>query len=241
MLILVRGDVGSGKTLFATGYALDDSRALYANYRIRRKGWHNLKPEVLITLNEEPSLIIMDEGYTWLESRTSSSHLNRYLSYILFQSRKRQMDIIITAQLSRSIDVRFRLMANYDIYCEAMDIGFYYEITKLSARKIYEPIRTMLPFSEAEKIYPKYETFEKIPINKDLIEDITTDKAEVIGEVDIVVNELLKIAPAKKWTKGAVANYCLRNDIPRHRVELIINAIKGQALMDMSNNIKVEE
>lgn len=241
MLIIVRGDVGSGKTLWATGYALDDTRALYANYRIHRKRWHDFKPETLITLNKEPSLIIMDEGYTWLESRTSSSHLNRYLSYILFQSRKRQMDIIITAQLSRSIDVRFRLMANYDIYCEALDVGFYYEITKLSARKIYEPVRLLLPLSEAEKIYPKYETYEKIPINKDLIEDISTDKSDVIEEVDIVVEKLLKIAPAKKWTKGAVTDYCLRNDIARHRAELIINAIKGQALMDMSNNIKVNE
>ena len=241
MLILVRGDVGSGKTLWATGYALDDWRALYANYRIRRKGWHDLKPEVLITLDEEPSLIIMDEGYTWLESRTSSSHLNRYLSYILFQSRKRQMDIIITAQLSRSIDVRFRLMANFDVYCEATDDGFYYEITKLSARRIYQPLRYLLPFEEAEKIYPKYETYEKIPIDKNLIEDISTDKSEVIEEVDIVVEKLLKIAPARKWTKGAVTDYCLRNDIARHRAELIINAIKGQSLMDMATNIKVEE
>jgi hypothetical protein len=132
-------------------------------------------------------------------------------------------------------------MANYDIYCEAMDIGFYYEITKLSARKVYKPLRYILSLSEAEKIYPKYETYEKIPINKDLIEDISTDKSEVIEEVDIVVEKLLKIASAKKWTKGAVTDYCLRNDVPRHRAELIINAIKGQALMDMGNNIKVEE
>ena len=241
MLILVRGDVGSGKTLFSTGIALQDDRALYANYRIRRKGWHDLKPETLVTLDDTPTLVIMDEGYIWLESRTSSSHLNRYLSYILFQSRKRQMDIIITAQLSRTIDVRFRMMANYDVYCEATDLGFYYEITRLSARAVYRPMRLMLPFEMAEEIYPKYETYEKIPINKDLIEDITTDKAEVIGEVDIVVDELLKIAPAKKWTRGTVADYCLRNDISRNRIELITNAIKGRAMQDMANNILAEE
>lgn len=240
MLIIVRGDVGSGKTLFMTGYALDDSRPLYANYHIKRKGWHDLKPETLMSL-DKPSLVCLDEGYVWLESRTSSSHLNRYLSYILFQSRKRNMDIIITAQLSRTIDVRFRLMANFDVYCEATDVGFYYEITKLSARRLYRPTLFILPFESAEQIYPKYETYEKIPINKDLIEDVTDDKTEVIRQVDEVVDKLLEIAPARKWNRGTVADYCLRNDISRNRIDMISNTLKGRALMDLANNIKVEE
>jgi len=240
MLIMVHGDVGSGKTLFSTGFAMQDTRPLYANYRIHRKGWHDLKPSMLVTL-DKPSLVIMDEAYTWLESRTSSSHLNRYLSYILFQSRKRQMDIILTAQLQRTVDVRFRLMANYEVYCESTDIGFLYEITKISSRAVYRPMRMFLSFNEAESIYPKYETYEKIPINTDLVFNISDDKTDVLVEVDEIVDKMLLIAPAKKWNRGIVTDYCLRNNIRRPLVELIFNAIKARSIIDSPTNIKMTE
>jgi hypothetical protein len=133
------------------------------------------------------------------------------------------------------------MMANYEVYCEATDIGFTYEITKISARTIYRPMRLILSFEEAESIYPKYETYEKIPINTDLVFDISEDKTDVLAEIDAVVDDILKIAPAKKWNRGIVADYCLRNDVRKPLVDMIFNSVKARSLLDSSTNINLEE
>ena len=85
MLIHFTGDVGSGKTLFCTQVALHDKRQIYSNYNIKLPNYHDLKPEMLSILTES-TLVIIDEAYTWLESRLSGRNINLYLTYILFQS-----------------------------------------------------------------------------------------------------------------------------------------------------------
>jgi hypothetical protein len=98
-----------------------------------------------------------------------------------------------------------------------------------------------LSFSEAESIYPKYETYEKIPINTDLVFNISDDKTDVLVEVDEIVDKMLLVAPAKKWNRGIVTDYCLRNNIRRPLVELIFNAIKARTIIDSPTNIKMTE
>src|SRR4030042_4075128 len=131
MLISIEGDVGSGKTLLSTFMAIDDPRPVYANYKINIPNFKPLKPEMLWELNK-PTLIILDEAYTWLENRTSGKPINRYMSYILFQSRKRGLDFILTDQIVGTIDPRYRWMINFDIQSEVHEHGFLYQLTKLS-------------------------------------------------------------------------------------------------------------
>lgn len=228
-LIHLVGDVGSGKTLFATHLAKNDSRPVYANYKIKIKRHHELKPEMLSHLNES-SLVIMDEAYRWLESRLSSRNLNLYLSYILFQSRKRGLDIVLTDQLEGTIDTRFRQMTNYEIQCQAIEVGFHYTIFKLSRFQVYQPISMIMPFETAEKLYPLFDSWEFLPINEDLVFNVTEDKKTLMQDIDKIVAGLLKKADAKVYTKGIIADICLRNEYPKSYIDLIYNSIQASKI-----------
>ena len=227
-LIQLLGDVGSGKTLLATAFALYEKRPVYANYKIKIPNYHEMRPEILAKLNI-PSLAILDEAYAWIESRRSGKPINTFMSYILFQSRKREIDFILTDQLLGTIDVRFRQMTNYEIHCRhIVDIGFQYTFYKLSGFTTYQPTTYIMPYSVAEKIYPLYDSWELInPIDDEMIFNITQDKGEIIKEVDEVVNYLLNQASAKEYRKGDIADYCLRHGYPKTHVDLIYNAIKA--------------
>jgi hypothetical protein len=233
-LISIIGDVGSGKTLLATYLAAQDTRDVYANYKINIDRYHDLTPEILITLNY-PSLSILDEAYTKIESRMSGRKLNEYMSYVLFQSRKRQMDIIITDQLVSSIDVRYRMLTNYEIFCEATENGFEYIIEKKSMYATYKSSKFIMPFELAEQVYPLYDTFQKIEaVTEDMLFEITEDKTEIIKKIDLEVIKMLKIADAKWWTKGRVRDYCLRRNLESKKfIEKTYDAIKSSEI----NNI----
>ena len=167
MLILVIGARGSGKTLFCTLIAEKSKREKYANYRLFLKRY---KPLEVIDLLELPNNVdvIIDEGYTWLESRISGSHLNRYLSYIVFQIRKRMIDVYVTAQMFSSIDVRFREQADIIIKCERIGQDFYYDMYWLDIDQIR---KFVLPYEIAEKYFDKYDTYEVIePYTKEILE-----------------------------------------------------------------------
>lgn len=224
-LISIIGDVGSGKTLFATYLATKDERPIYSNYKLKLKNYHDLKPEMLVSMNK-PSLVIIDEAYTWLESRTSGKDINRYLSYILFQSRKRGMDIILTDQLIGTIDVRFRLLTNYEIFAENDGDNFIYRIYKKSAFNSFKPLRVIMPYEVAEKLFSVYDSWELInPIDDNLIFNVAEDKSSSIKEVDRIVSVLLKKFEPEEISKGIVSNHCIRHNYPNKYIDLIYNSI----------------
>ncbi|MEM2262451.1 MAG: AAA family ATPase, partial [Ignisphaera sp.] len=114
MLIGVFGDLGSGKTLFLVYLAQKSNCEVYANFTIKLPNVKVLTPELFFKILKEnpepnrPKLLLLDELYTLADSRASVSLRNRLLSYLIFQSRKRNMDIVYTAQLYGSIDLRLR-------------------------------------------------------------------------------------------------------------------------------------
>jgi len=226
-LVSIVGDVGSGKTLFSTYIATGDSRPIYSNYKLKLKKYHDLKPETLNKLKEQ-SLVIIDEAYTWLESRLSGRNINLYLSYILFQSRKRGLDIILTDQLEGTIDLRFRQLTNYEIQCQNVDDGFAYDIYKVSSYHQYKPMRFVMPFSIAETLFPLYDSWELInPIDDNLLFNVSEDKGDIMKEIDVIVATLLKKANANQYSKGIISDYCIRNKHPKTYIDLIYNAIKS--------------
>lgn len=228
MLISIEGDVGSGKTLFATLLALRDRRTVYANYKINIPNFKTLKPETLWNLNE-PSLVILDEAYAWLESRTSGKDVNRYMSYVLFQSRKRGLDFILTEQLVGTIDLRYRGMINWVVEAEAIAGGFEYLIYRITRKGFAGPVKLILTNSRAEKLFPYYDTFEKIdPLDKDMLFRISQDKNEILKQVDAVRDILIhQYGSPKNISLGNVRDYCLRNDFPRPYVQSVYDSIKS--------------
>jgi hypothetical protein len=112
---------GSGKTTLATCHAELCAKIgipVYSDYDMDIKDCSVIEPHELFSLGEDYNIdtgkkctVIIDEAYSWLESRNYGSDLNKYLSYILMQSRKRGMEFITTEQLNSTIDIRFQQLA----------------------------------------------------------------------------------------------------------------------------------
>lgn len=162
MLVLIIGRIGSGKTLFLIFLATKLKRFIYANFLINLP---HFKPFILSKLKEIPKNVnvFLDEGYILSEARRSSSAMNLIMSYVYNQSRKTLRDIFLTSQLASAIDKRFRLQATLLIECEKINGHFFYTITNRTTGM--SKIMT-LSESEAQKLYPLYDTYEVVvPLN----------------------------------------------------------------------------
>lgn len=210
--MIIFGDVGTGKTLMATMMAMNDdtTRALYANYKINLPRFKQLEPQMLNEINT-PSLVIIDEAYAWLESRMSGADINRYMSYILFQSRKRKIDFVLTTQLLSTLDLRFKGLTEVYMMAEKTNYGFQYTAIsgKGGARRKFH-----LPQIVAERYYPCYDTFEKIdPMDDGLILKVTPDKRVIVPKLDEIIEQMTQIAPLGKWTMPMVKAFCIENGL----------------------------
>ena len=208
MLIIILGILGSGKTLLLTYFASKlKNRTIYANYELKLENYHSLKPIDLITLPTDIE-VFLDEGYAWLESRISASQLNRYMSYLLFQSRKRNTNFYITAPLFSTLDKRFKLYADYIIMCERKKDGFKY--TSI-LRKNSRVKKFLFPMSKAKEIFKYYDTYEIVePMNIANMEYniIKNDKKELLRisteiankiklDLEIITHDSIKLALLK--------------------------------------------
>jgi len=162
MLISIDGAIGSGKTTLLTLISTKSKRKVYSNYEIKIDLYESLQVIDLLNLPNNINVFI-DEAYTWLESRTSSSTLNRYLTYIIFQSRKRNIDIYITTQMFSSVDIRFREQSNIIIKCKRIRDNFHYWFYYIGSNII----RTfILPLKKAEKYFKLFDTYEIVEPNQ---------------------------------------------------------------------------
>lgn len=172
MLISILGNLGDGKTLFLAILSRESKRDIHSNFELKNNKFY--KQLKVIDLLDLPNNIevYLDEAYTWLESRVSSKALNRYLSYILLQSRKRTINIFITAQLFSTVDIRFRQQSNMIILCEKiqneLQNGFRYKIINMKNKAIRY---LYLPIEKAKKYFEYYDTYEIIePYEKSRLE-----------------------------------------------------------------------
>jgi hypothetical protein len=159
MLISIFGHMGYGKTLLAV-YLCYKAFSKF-NYPI----FSNIKlnfPYKPITIDNilsakiKKGIVLLDEAYAYIESRASMRKINRIFSYILFQSRKRQLHFILTSQLYSTIDKRFRDLSDLLIIALEPDANYFnYFITDNQRYKIFK-----FPKKEAEKYYQLYDTRE---------------------------------------------------------------------------------
>jgi len=177
--------------------------------------------------------VIIDEAYAYLESRVSMSKLNLYMSYILFQSRKRGIDIIVTAQLAGTIDHRFIDLSDTMIGAKQVRDGFLYIITDGRTTQFKK-----IKFADAERIWGRYDTTEVVlPPN---IQDLETaigvmDRKKLKLEIDNLEKLFYSQFPDNvKVTHAIVDSFLLDNDK---------SEIFGQYLYPrlQKNNIRTKE
>jgi hypothetical protein len=186
MLIGIFGSFGSGKTLLLTYIALKyaemENYDVYANYHIKHEKVKVIEPEDFIEINPESSdkrvFIALDEIYAWLDSRFSLSKVNRLLSWVILQSRKRNMDIGYTAQMSGTVDLRMRGMTDLVVVAENINDGFKYAFIWEKGLKTYKRV-LMLNYKNAEKIWDLYDTREIVkPIGLEELAETLKPKAK---------------------------------------------------------------
>jgi len=164
----------------------------------------------------DKALILLDEAYTWLESRVSGSRLNRYVSYVLFQSRKRGLDFVLSAQLSITLDIRFRDLCDLFVLANKQQKGFQY----LLVTKSLKMRSVLLPYGYAEKkLYDIYDTteivkpFEHEDLNVEVSLMTNPNKANMM--VNEVVEEIKKrLNGDEKITHAAVMDFLLQLEKP---------------------------
>ena len=157
MLIGVFGDFGKGKTLLLVFFLKYlEYTYKFANFKVNIPNVKTLSLSELLSMNyEQKSLICIDELYLEMDSRRSMRKRNIDISHIIFQSRKRKVDIIYASQLRSSVDLRVRDLTNFNIIALGKydDGNFHYYIYELDSEFI-------IPNHIAKELYQIYNTYE---------------------------------------------------------------------------------
>lgn len=245
MLILILGLIGSGKTLFMRILIYLSLRNSFANFKVfGDKNCKRLFLKDLINLPDDIDVYI-DEGYSWLDSRTSMGLLNRFISYIILQSRKRLIDIFVSSQLIGTIDLRFRENADIIIYCNVikknhMIVSFDYIFYKrvIEFNELNEPISKFIKFNNlslsyenAKYFFGLYDTFEIIEpkdYQKLIFEVLSSDLDALTQEVDKFIPDLYFKMKADnvKITQASVSDYLKQFKIPIYLKRHVLNEIR---------------
>lgn len=238
MITGVFGGVGDGKTILNTVMTLDiahtrDDYEIYANYTIHNPKVKRITPLEMLDINPEENraLINLDEAYAWLESRMSLSSLNKIMSWIVFQHRKRNMDILYTAQLTSSVDIRLRGLTDIAYVCERVISGFKYKYYWQRGLRIHRR-RQFLPLEKAKKYFPLYDTREIIEpawIEK-IKRDLETENQQPIDlekEIEETATQIRGLLPkGLRITRSAIDYFLLKIGKPLKYADLILMDFK---------------
>lgn len=119
-----------GKTFLAT-FLASQYRLIYSNVQILKgvtdRNWTVLYNQEVsnhiwsiediekISYKETKGIVVLDESGLNINSRNSSSESNMQYARLGMLGRKKNVDILIIAQLERSVDVYFRELSSYSI------------------------------------------------------------------------------------------------------------------------------
>jgi hypothetical protein len=121
-LWMISGNLGSGKTatlvwLARKHYAA--GRKIMANFSLHDSFKATIAPaEILLMHRHQNCTILIDELWTMIDSRSSTTGENKFLNDIILSSRKRGVTIMGTSQMPSMVDKRYRDIADYTILCE---------------------------------------------------------------------------------------------------------------------------
>lgn len=180
-LTAIYGKGGSGKNtilayLFAKFFQRFDK---YLNFPLKLPNVYKVNTFELFEMESKDIQDIIfigwDEAYTeGLDSRDSMTDENKIQSYLLFQARKKNFNILSIAQLDM-LDVRWRKLEESIIYCFPRPIydkdfnhykgDFHYAYCSMGKK----PKRYTLKYRDAKKLFPLFET-KKVLLPKDFEE-----------------------------------------------------------------------
>ncbi len=231
---IVLGNLGSGKTFIMMFLTYFGGKEIWSNFKIDSDKYNKLEVIDLFNLPDNINLL-MDEGYTWLESRASGSALNIYLSSILYHTRKTFTDIYISTPDISNIDKRFRKLANYIIFCKHRDnfeIDDFHFIFYDKDNKSYGS-NTFL-YSDAKKYFKLYNTFEKVNLHrkKGLQFKLMKQYPHRLKEYILELTELISYKLNGKITHDIVKDCLLMEGIDLDYEPLIYIRLKGKQAND---------
>lgn len=239
MLWLLLGGYGGGKTLKLVLEAFSEPRDVYGNFSIRKlDNYTKIVPSDLKDIKEN-ALVVLDEMQTWLEARVSMSFLNRFVTNIINQADKKDIDYFGSAHLFSSLDIRFRSNVHRIITCERIGEerpnrtrlndkrDFRFKIMNTYNGKVK---KKRLRYSNATKYFDVYDTKEIIgyPDENDLYLDLMMKqdqhKAYVILEG---LAKRIKESDGKVKTHSDVEVRLLDMGYSARHGRLIYSIIKG--------------
>lgn len=169
----IYGKGGSGKSLLATIDAkfVPKEIPIYTNYKINLKNAELIEPEEIFEVFIEDSaipakLLITDEAYGWIEARGSGNlDLNKYISYMIFQSRKRGLNWRSIAQLRGTLDLRWRGLEDRVIYCHKRNLdtcGNSTDDFNFSMMEGFQVVNFSMEYEKAKPFFSLYDTRKTI-------------------------------------------------------------------------------
>ena len=126
MIIGIEGGLGSGKTILMTRYLVKDylkGKKIYTNYHLKEIDYELIDMSRILDMHKngfnlnECSLGV-DEITVFADCRRSGSVMNRLISYMILQSRKRNVDFYFTTQNLSMVDLRLVQYMDVQVICE---------------------------------------------------------------------------------------------------------------------------
>jgi Rad3-related DNA helicase len=155
VLGIIEGQMGSGKTLSATAFAVADKinngMEIICNYHLKNIDYQYLTFQNFIDWMQQSvelsnTTVIIDEAYLFADSRSSQTNLNKLFGYFAVQTRKRDVNLYVTVQQFRNVDLRLRSNASVRGICKYNEKTQYCSLTLINLKtgirkfiKIYGP------------------------------------------------------------------------------------------------------
>jgi hypothetical protein len=242
MLCIINGGLGSGKSLFLTIYGKfwkqnNPNKTLVSNFTLYDIEYEEFSISKFVESKYNDALILADEFYQYVDSRSSMSELNKLFSHTLFQTRKKSIDMFMAVQLRGTIDVRFRALSDLTIECNRTNFGFEYRLSQPNSNRF---AYSFLSWDKAHSFFKFYDTNEIIShTEKDSSKYLTKEKKIKLAEkkgnkcyedwkkqCDKVGN-YLKNGDYPTINKSFTKVWCVKNKIDNSMFSLIYNYIKG--------------
>ena len=126
MIIGIEGAMGTGKTIMMVRYLLLDYKKksdIYCNFALKNIEYKPLDVIEILKLDKNKKSLSnisigIDEITVFIDSRVSSSVLNRLFSYFILQTRKRNVVLYYTTQDIMMVDLRLRRHTDFIVECD---------------------------------------------------------------------------------------------------------------------------
>jgi len=240
-LVLIIGEIGSGKTLFMVLMALSTDKNILANFHIKHDNFKYLEFDDFLNIPNDADIFI-DEAYKWLENRRSSKASNVVISEIKEQRRKTNSTWYVSTQHPNMIDKRFEQYPNVIVQCKSRfpinsKKDFVYKISYDSP--FFHTIYRRLYYRDAVKYFDYFDTNEIVaPENKQKIEyDILSKNPEKffdkVVELSEIIEEDLDIFD---YTHTSLKAGCLKHHIHMQYEPYIHSFLNNKIKLKKSKN-----